>query len=147
MKDKIKKFKVSLTLAPFEAMFGFICIYSGLAGIFNFGIINNIFSNLLNIRFLLFFNLIYFLSGIGIFFGVGLKKGNLEAFGLIVLATTLLIRTVIFGWLLGLNPIIVNAYVSNCAFAFGCSIRLITIFKNNQVLKQQGKEAKLLMTL
>lgn len=144
---KIKLIINNLVISPFEAMFGFICIYAGLAGVFNFGIINNIFTDLLDIKFLLLFNIIYFLSGLGIFLGIAFKKGNLEAFGLISLATTLIIRTIIFGWLLGLNPIIVNAYIFNAAFALGCLIRLIAIFKNNQILNHQGRKTKLLVTL
>lgn len=135
----------NIKVMPFEAMFGFICIYAGLAGIFNFGIVNNIFSSLLDVKLLLIFNILYLFSGIGIFFGVGLKKGNLEAFGLIILAATFLVRTLIFSWHLGLNPIIVNAYISNCAFIMACSIRIVIIFRNNRTLKAQGQDIKLLL--
>lgn len=141
----ILRFYQNQRIAPFEAMFGFICIYAGLAGIFNFGIINNIFSGLLSGTLLLLLNLIYLLSGITIFWGLGLRKGNIEAFGLILLATTLLIRTILFGWLLGLNPIIVNAYISNMAFIFGCLVRIITIVKNNRVITTHGNGTKLLL--
>ena len=124
--------------APFETMLGFICIYGGLAGIFNFGIINNIFTSVISYPLLLLLNIIYLISGITIFTGLGLKRGNLEAFGLVILSTTLIVRTVLIGFLLGFNPIIINSYISNAAFVFACIIRIRTIAKNNLIIEKHG---------
>lgn len=143
--NKILAFYSCQKPRPFEAMLGFICIYSGLAGIFNFGIVNNAFNELLNHDLLLVLNSIYLISGLAMFFGLGFNKANIEALGIILLATTLIVRIIISIWLLGISPIVINGYVFNFAFIFACIVRLITIVDNNKVLIKNGTNAKLLV--
>lgn len=134
-------------LDPFETMFGFFCIFAGITTLLNFGIITNplntAFITYLGYKTHLFLSVIYLLSGLSIFFGIGFRKGNIEAFGLITLITVIIARTIVLGFLLGINPIIINTYVSNIAFVFASIIRLLTIRQNNRFLLKNGNNSKL----
>lgn len=144
MKAFIKKFFHNQAIAPFETVFGFFCAYSGLAGLFKFGIILTAYSQAISGKFLIFSNTIYLISGLGIFIGLGVRRGDMEAFGLILLTTVLIVRTLIFGFVFGFNPIIINSYILNAAFVFSSIVRFKTIARNNKFIKSHGEDAKLI---
>lgn len=133
MKLLLKTLYNNQKLVPFETMFGFYCAYSGLAGLLNFGIVNNTFNSVAGFRTATIFNIIYLLAGLGMYIGTGFKKVNIEAFGLITVITSILIRTITTSWLLGVNPIIINSYIFNMSIIFACFIRLNTIGKTNSI--------------
>lgn len=109
-----------------------------------FGIVNTAYSHAFSETFLLVVNVIYLLAGFGIFLGLGLRRGDIEAFGLIILTTTLIIRTLMLGFLFGIDPVVINAYVLNLVFVASCIVRIKIILNNNKFLKQNGPNAKLL---
>lgn len=140
----IKKFLHNQAIAPFETVFGFFCAYGGLAGLFKFGIVLTAYSQAISGKFLVISNTLYLISGLAIFIGLGIRRGDIEAFGLILLATVLVVRTLIFSFVFGLNPVIVNSYILNAAFIFSSIIRLKTIIKNNRFIESHGVDTKLL---
>lgn len=145
----IKNFYVAQKIRPFESMIGFFCIFAGIITILDFGIIHTpiteLFIAFIGAKLYLILNIVYILSGVGVFFGVGLRRGNIEAFGLATLVTTIVIRTILFGLLIGFNPLIFNTYVLNVGFIFACIVRLMTIIRNNKIIEIHGTDAKLLI--
>lgn len=145
MKYLIKTFYTNQKLVPFETMFGFYCAYSGLAGLLNFGIVSNAFNSATGYKTSTIFNIVYLLAGIGMYIGVGLKRINIEAFGLITVITSIIIRTITASWVFGINPVIINSYIFNTAIIFACIIRLITIYKNNIFIKRDPNISLILL--
>ena len=86
------------------------------------------------------FNVLYLMAGLAMFFGLGLMRGNLEAFGLILVPPSLIIRVIATGWVQGftLNPAIINGYVLNAAFIFACVVRLMVLLRAQRVLVANG---------
>lgn len=125
----VKRFFIRQSLSPFETMFAFFCIYAGLARLFDFGVTVGPFQRALGSKAAIVLNVILVVSGLGIYVGRGIGRGDVEASGLILLATSLIITTIVNGWLFGLNPMVINSYVLNGAFVFSCVIRLVKIFK------------------
>lgn len=134
----IKKFFTQQRAAPFETMIGFACIYGGIASLLDFGIINSIFRYVLGFKITILFNSLYIIAGIGMFFGIGLNKHNMEAFGLITVATSITIRTIATGYIVGFNPLIINTYVLNAAIVLACTVRLITVIKYHRIINAEA---------
>ena|ERR1051326_6825380 len=116
-------------LFPFESVFGFFCIYSGLAGLLQFGVSSEAVTNVLGPVLATVFNILFLLAGAGIYFGTGWNKPHLEASGLNIVVAALLIRSITLGWLVGINATVINAYVLNIAFIVACVVRLFNIHK------------------
>lgn len=136
-------------VAPFETMIGFLVIFVGIITVLDFGIIhtpiNEIFVNFVGYKLYLLLNMFYILSGLCIFIGLGIRKGNIEAFGLVLLVSVLITKIFITTLLIGVSPVIINAIISNIAFSLAGIIRLQTILRNNKLLLQHSEAAKLLL--
>lgn len=134
MYKKIKQFFFNQRNQPFDTMLGFFCAYAGIFGLINIYIGKAVASvSALGYKTTIIFNICLTISGIGMFFGIGLNKYNIEAFGLITVATSLLIRSILIAWLVGINtPTVINTIVLNCIFTLSCVIKLINIIKLNK---------------
>ncbi len=138
-----KTFFKRQSVVPFETMFAFYCIYSGVAGLFNFGITNDIFKIVLGSLIANIFNVGYILAGAGMYFGIGSKRGDLEGFGLIAIATSVMIRMLAVGWMQGFSPVVVNLYAFSIAFLTACAVRFSYLVRGETIstLKDVTKEA------
>jgi hypothetical protein len=128
---KIKRFFSYQRIAPFETMLGFFLIYAG-----TFGVIYTISGKAvasittLGYKTTVILNISYLIAGLGMFFGIGLNKYNIEAFGLATVATSLLVRAILTAWIVGIHsPLIMNIIVLNSIFILSCTVRLINIIK------------------
>jgi hypothetical protein len=122
------------SVVPFETMFAFYCMYSGIAGLLNFGVTNDIFKTVLGSIIANIFNVGYILAGAGMYFGIGVKRGDIEGFGLIAIATSVLIRMVAVGWVGGFSPTVVNLYAFSIAFLAACAVRFSYIVRGETIL-------------
>jgi hypothetical protein len=138
MLSQSKKFLVNQSINPFEAMFGFYCIYSGITGLLDFGVANDIFRIAIGPTLALMFSIFYILAGLGVFVGIGIKKGNLEASGLIALITSVVIRLISIAWVAGFIPIVVNTYAFSIVFIVACIVRLGYIFRGQVIVVLDG---------
>lgn len=129
----LKKFLHNQKLAPFETMLAFFFIYAGTLGLLyaTSGWTPRT-ANILGFKTTFAFNACYLLAGGGMFFGIGLGKPYIEAFGLIMVATSLITRAIIIGWLAGINFITINSLVLNCMFVLSCIVRLINVIKHHK---------------
>lgn len=128
MLPKIKTFLINQSLYPFEVMWAFVCMFAGMVAILNYGITVTPLETALGITAATIFNVIFFISGAAIFLGVGFRKGNVEAFGAILLVMSLLVRTIAAMWLVGFTPMTINGFILNTAFIVACVVRLWTIW-------------------
>jgi len=104
--------------------FAAISVYAGIAGLIDFG------PGAASLRAQVgsltqLFNLVYLLAGCALFFGVGMNKRNLEASGLVLLLTSLLIRMIaLIGWAHADKVAIINSLVSFIIFTVAIIARL-----------------------
>lgn len=127
-RHKAHEFFYSQIVIPFETCFSFFCIYSGVASLMKFGVVSDIFENVIGTFYASLFNIGFILAGLCLYLGTGLRRRDLEMCGLITIGTSLLIRSIALGWMLGLNPLIVNSYILNVAFIVACVVRGITLY-------------------
>src|SRR5687768_3914871 len=114
------KFIKRQSIVPFDTTFAFFCIYSGMISVFRIGIVPNIFRDTLGERISSMFDIGYALAGLLMFIGIGLGRRDVQAAGLITVITSITIRCVLIGWLIGFNSLVFNTYVFNIAFIIAC---------------------------
>lgn len=127
--SRARGFFIRQATSPFETTLAFFFMYAAIAGIFSFGVTVTPLSKVLGPALSKVLYAIYFMSGFAMYFGIGLGRGDLESFGLILLVTCLTIIVIVSGWLFGLHPATINGYIFNSAFIFCCIIRLCSILK------------------
>jgi hypothetical protein len=123
------------SVVPFETALAAICVYSGIAGFLQFGLVNNIFSKMLGVVLANVFNSAYIASGAAMFMGVGLNRRNLEAFGVIMLAMSLVVRSVVVHHNVGFSPDVLNNYAFAAAFIVACAVRLWSLAKKQTLIE------------
>lgn len=123
MIKKTRIFFKRQSIVPFETMFGFFCMYGGVAGIFAWGITNDIFKRTVGDRWSFILNIAYLLAGSGMYLGIGLNRKDVESIGLITVASSLLIRSFVMAVKVGMNPMLFNSYILTAAFIFACLTR------------------------
>jgi hypothetical protein len=132
----MKQFFERQAIVPFETMLAFFFIYAAIAAMINFGITVSPLVKVVGPKIGIVFYSIYLLAGLGMYFGVGLRRADVEGFGLILIATFLVVVTIANSWVFGVNPMVINSYVLNAAFVFSCVIRLRTILRGQRVLNR-----------
>ena len=130
----VKKFFLRQAAVPFETTLAFFFMYAAVASMVGFGVVASPLSRTLGLVIAMIFNIAYLIAGLGMFVGIGTRRGDLEAFGLILIITSLAVRMVATGWLVGINPQIINGYVSSGVFIFACVMRMRLILKAQQML-------------
>lgn len=125
--QRLKEFLKQQSIVPFETTLAFFFIYAAIASLAGFGVTATPLSKVLGYWITMVFNVVYLFAGLGMYFGIGLRWGNIEAFGLILLITSIVVRLIAATWILGINPMVINGYILNAAFIFSCLIRLWTI--------------------
>jgi hypothetical protein len=135
--DQILNFFRRQGIVPFETMFAFYSLYAGLAGVLHFGITNDVFKEVIGTSLALIFNIGYIVAGLSVYFGIGTRKANIEAFGLITLITSVLIRAIAMGYIIGMNPFIINSYVFSATFISACIVRLYHVLHRGALLAIQ----------
>lgn len=137
--SSLKRIKQMTLIVPFETMFAIYSAYSGITGIFRFGIVSNTFQDVVGSTIADIFNILYFIAGLAMFFGIGLQKKHFESFGIIIVATSALIRTIALAFFAGLSPAIINSYFFSVIFTLACYIRLKSLLRAAKVEKVMNK--------
>ena len=133
--QKFRTFFDRQSVVPFETLFGFYCMYGGIVGTLSYGNNNDLFRRTLGDRFSFILNVAYFLAGSGMFFGIGLNRKDVESVGLITVASSLLIRTIVMSAKLGLSPSMINANILTMAFIVACLVRCIKLLRGNILIE------------
>lgn len=115
---------------PFELALGFVSLWSGAISFFGVTLSAQTLNQTLHPLMVSTFNLLYLLSGVFIIAGVGWGYRNLEASGVILLATALIVRAIAVLIGAGVNPLTLTAALQGVAFSFACVVRLVSLMKN-----------------
>lgn len=123
------------SIVPFEVTFAVFSIYSGLAGLLNFGVVNAAFQQALGYRLSFVFNLAYFIAGLALYIGTGANLTHIEAFGLIFLITSLVVRSIVVFNELGLSAPVLGTHIFATVFVVACVVRFHSIRKGRDVVE------------
>jgi hypothetical protein len=140
MWKRIKKFFRKQSPTPFQACFAFFCIYSGIAGLLTFGVASDVLREVLGFVLSVIFNVVYIVAGVSLYFGLGLNNRNLEAFGLILIFTSLFVRSLTIFYLVGFDPAIFSTYVYSIAFMIACVVRFSNLLKGKYLKEPNSLE-------
>lgn len=121
-------------LAPYEVGFAVFSVYSSIISMLNFGVVPNKFTDAMGVIFTTLSSILFLLSGIAIYAGISLSKREIEAFGIIVLMSCMLMRVVVILILFGIDPVTFNTAVFNGIFMVSSCVRLNTLLKKHVII-------------
>lgn len=124
---------------PFETAFALMSIWSGLAGLFDWSLQSKTFNVSVNADLAMGFNVVYIVAGVSIFCGLGWAYRNLEAFGLILLFMSLVVRVVTTAALVGIfYPVVIGLVAQALFFCPACMWRFYSLWKGEIVITTQA---------
>lgn len=130
-----------LTVMPFETAIALISVWGGLASLIGLTAGRQAFSATLPPVMVNVFNVVYILSGLAIVLGIGWGYRNLEACGLILLVTSLVVRGFALVVAVGPTRAVLVAQVSSVVFIIATVLRLIAVARNVTVAHVKGPVA------
>ncbi len=124
-------------LFPFEIAFSLYSLYMGVSGLVGGGSTSgSLFAEALG-QWSIPFNLLYAVSGLAIYTGLVTLRRNVEAFGLITLATSLIIRSIVLVWCSCGDRVawgqVVNVHVLNGVFLVACVARIVSLLEKRYI--------------
>lgn len=132
--DHLHPFLMRQSVAPFETAIAAVAVGTGILNFFGASIAAILFNSVLPAALITGFNIGYLLSGFAIWFGLGWSYRNLEAFGLILLLTALVVRAIALWATVGVSPITVTVFIQAVAYSIACTVRLYVLMKGRTVL-------------
>jgi len=120
-------------IAPFETATAVLAMWTGAISFFGVTLTASVVNTLLPEQLVILFNLLYVLSGAFMVAGLGWNYRNLEATGIIFLATSLLIRLIVLFVAAGFQLVILTALLQNLAFLIACGTRLVFLLKRRSL--------------
>ena len=126
-------------LFPFEVVVALWCAYSGAIGVLGIGPAADVFYRALG-SISVPFNVGYAVAGISMYLGVSFTRRNVEAFGLILVISSLAIRTIALMWAVGSDSTLINQYVLNGLFFLAATARLISLWRHYYVIEIAAKD-------
>lgn len=133
-----KVFLRRLAVLPFEAAIAIASIWGGMSSLFGLTTGGQAFGASLPPGMVTLFNLLYILSGLAIMLGLGWGYRNLEACGLILLITSLLVRSLTVTVTFGATPLVIATVAQAVIFGTATILRLIAVFKNGTIVQVNG---------
>ena len=113
----------------FEVTFAVFCFYTGVAGLLGVGLSAGPLTSILGGWLATVLDVAFALSGVMMFFGVGFGRRDVEAGGLVLVITSLLIRNVTLLMVFGMTWVFLSSYFHGTAFAIACFFRLRKLAK------------------
>jgi hypothetical protein len=139
MHEKIRWSTKRLIVVPFECAIGFVCVWSGFLALFKIGVVADPLKEILG-PFSILFNVIYLVSGIMLYIGIALNKRMTEAFGLILIAMSLVVRLIVALYVIRLDERMINNYAFSVSVIIACGIRFYTLFKGLVLVEAKNPE-------
>lgn len=127
-----------ITVLPFESAIALASVWGGVASLFGLTTAGQAFGTALPPNMATAFNLLYIISGLSILFGLGWGYRNLEACGLVLLLTSLTVRSIALAVTFGAAPSIATMLVQSVMFIAATVFRLQSIFKNGTIIQVLG---------
>lgn len=126
----LRAFLARSAIAPFEFALGLVSLWTGAISFFGITLGAQTLNQVLPPAMVATFNLTYFVSGIFIVAGIGWGYRNIEASGVILLATALATRAAAVFISTGFNPLTLTVLVQAVAFTTACIVRLVTLLRH-----------------
>ncbi len=111
---------------PFKMAMALFAMYSGISGLIGFGASNEIFDAAVKYSYV--FNILFFMAGLGVLVGVITKKMNVEAAGLLLVSTSLMMRLMATLALAGWDQSAHNLLILSVLFSGASIVRLWSIY-------------------
>lgn len=127
---------MNINIVPFQTVIALFCVLTGVFGLMNLGLNNDIFIRAIGPIWASVFNIAYIVAGAGMILGVALARKDIELFGLTVIASQLLIRAISMGWIAGLNRLIIVGYFFNALTIGACVVRAMTILRYKVIVQK-----------
>lgn len=128
--EGFKLFRTRAAVVPFEVAIGFLSMWTGTISFFDITVAARALKTGMPIGVLNAFNLLYLLAGAFIVAGVGWGYRNVEASGMVLLLTTLMVRVATFIFVIGFAPDTTAAIVQGLVFGIASGIRLVSLLRN-----------------
>lgn len=137
----IVKFCGRLKVVPFNVYAAGIAIWTGVAGLFNWSLQSTAFNVSLSPELVLLFNLLYVVSGVLIFCGLGWDSPHFEGLGLVLLLMSTLVRAITTASLTGVtDTITINIVVYAILTIPACMVRFRSLWKGEKTLSTASPE-------
>jgi hypothetical protein len=120
-------------LAPFELAFALLAVWSGVSGLFGWTQQATLFNYGLPVWLATLSNLLYTVAGLAILGGHIHRSRQLEAGGLVILASSLVIRAGVLVWLVGITELTVGVVVSAALFLGSIVMRMWVLISGRAV--------------
>jgi hypothetical protein len=123
-----------LDITPFEAAIAAVAVAGGIAGIMHFGVIDPL-SKVLPGWLVAVFGALYLVSGLCLIVGLVKRSFQVEAAGLVFLATSLVVREIVYIAYLGAHADALVSSTFYAAFLFACWARLKTLLRGETLIR------------
>lgn len=130
-----RDFARRLGALPFEAAIGAIALYAGVTGLIGFGGSRDALELLLPAWSVFLFHAAYTLAGVSVLWGLGRGRIAPEAFGLVLVGTSVVVRSLALFWFLGVDPLAFSSVFPNGAFLAACVARFRHLGRETLVVR------------
>lgn len=136
---RIPTVRRQIIIFPFEVAMALWCAYSGITGALHVGPAADAFHRALG-PWATLFNIWFVIAGLSMYLGVALTRRNIEAFGLILVISSLVIRITALIWAVGTDSSLVNQYVLNGLITLAALARLLSLWRHYYVIEITAKK-------
>lgn len=127
-----------LRTLPFEALIGALAFVSGGLALLHYGGIGaDVLTRALPAWLTTTSSALYLLSGASLIGGLFTGHRNVEAFGLIVIVASVIVRSIALFAVLGLSSLVITSYIFNAIVVWACAERLVTIIRGVVILRSE----------
>lgn len=119
---------------PGAVALAFIALYAGIAGLLHIGTATDALTTLLPGWLTIALNCIYTFAGIAMIAGMGRRRGNIEAAGWIMLAASVIVRTIAVLTVAGLSVQVVSLLVLYAGFLAAAVVRIAQIVRGDDIV-------------
>jgi len=131
----VRRFLARQAVLPFESLIAFLVVVSGSLALLHVGGLG---ADALSLRLPALLNTavqaLYVVSGLAVWLGLGLVRRDIEAFGLVTLSAGVLIRSIGLFAFVGIEPVVLTAYLFNAAIILTCAVRFLVLVKGQTVV-------------
>ena len=120
---------------PFKMALCFFAIYTGVSGLMNYGTSSEIFDAA--VKYSEIFNLAFIIAGMLTAIGIIMQKINVEAAGLCLISTSLVLRVIATIAIAGWTPSAHNLLALSVLFTAASVVRIFVIAQTAKRLKEQ----------
>lgn len=131
----MKAFWRRLKVVPFEALIALFAAYSGAVSLLGIGPTATALTLQLPPWLVNVLNIVFLLAGLAMVFGIGVPRRSLEAFGLVLVLMSVVVRTLALQWLVGATADTLNGLVLNSLTVIFLWVRLSAVIRGSRLLQ------------